>query len=109
MKNSSALPVEQKFKLRNMRSFHPLFLLCLIFLSAQALEPLKEQMPLSMATPNTAKDKSVKWIPLTSNPQEASKKTTSTPAKSINDAIKTQIQKTMQTLLKPSKDEEADQ
>lgn len=83
--------------------------LCFIVLSAHALEPFQEQTPLSMTTPNTSKEQSVKWIPLSSNPQETPTKSTKKANKSIDESIKNQIQKTMQALLKPSKDEEADQ
>jgi hypothetical protein len=71
-------------------------------LSAHALEPFQEQTPLGMTAPNATKDKSIKWIPLTSNPQKAPIKST----KSSNESIKNQIQKKMQTLLKPLNDEE---
>jgi hypothetical protein len=84
-----------------MKSFHPLFLLCLVFLSAHALEPFQEQTPLPMAAPNFTKDKLVKWIPL-----ETSTKQTVPSAKTIDESIKNQIQKKMQTLLKPLKDDE---
>jgi hypothetical protein len=80
--------------------------LCLIILSAHALEPFQEQTPLSMTTTNTTQDKSIKWIPLTSNPQETLIKSTKTSNKTIDESIKNQIQKKMQTLLKPLKDEE---
>ena len=85
------------------------FYLSLIVLSAHALEPFQEQTPLGMTISNTAKDQSVKWIPLSSNPQEAPIKSTKKANKSIDESIKNQIQKTMQALLKPSKDEEANQ
>lgn len=105
MKSSSVLPVEQKFKLRSMKSFHPFFFLSLIVFSAHALEPFQEQTPLGMATPNATKDQSVKWIPLT-DPKETPIKNTKTSSKSIDESIKNQIQKKMQTLLKPLKDDE---
>lgn len=82
---------------------------CLIVLSAYALEPFQEQTPLGMTPPNATKDKAVKWIPLSSNPQETLTKTPKTSTKSIDESIKNQIQKKMQTLLKPLKDEESDQ
>lgn len=59
-----------------------------------------------MTTTNTTQDKSIKWIPLTSNPQETLIKSTKTSNKTIDESIKNQIQKKMQTLLKPLKDEE---
>ena len=77
-------------------------------MSAHALEPFQEQTPLNMTTPNTAKDQSGKWIPLTSNPQDTLIKNTKTSSKSIDESIKNQIQKKMQTLLKPLKDDEED-
>lgn len=79
--------------------------LCLSVLSAHALEPFQEQTPLQMATPNITKDKPVKWIPLS---QETPIKNSIIPAKNINESIKNQIQKKMQSLLKPMKDEEND-
>lgn len=78
--------------------------LFLIVLSAHALEPFQEQTPLGMTTPNAAKDQSVKWIPL-----ETSTKSSLAPTKAIDESIKNQIQKKMQSLLKPLKDEDADQ
>lgn len=69
------------------------------------MEPFQEQTSLEMTTPNTAKDKSIKWIPLT-DPKEISIKNTKTSSKSIDESIKNQIQKKMQALLKPLKDEE---
>ena len=70
------------------------------------MEPFQEQTPLSMAGSNTAKDKPVKWIPLTSNPQNNLDKNTKTSNKSIDESIKNQIQKKMQTLLKPLNDDQ---
>jgi hypothetical protein len=78
-----------------------LTVLCLIVLSSHALEPFQEQTPLDMTIPNTAKEKSVKWIPL-----ETSTKNTIAPAKAIDESIKNQIQKKMQSLLKPLKEDE---
>ncbi|MDP3023262.1 MAG: hypothetical protein Q8N01_04585 [Sulfuricurvum sp.] len=80
---------------------------CLIILSAQAIEPFEEQKPLGMTTPNTTTEKTVKWIPL--NSQEMPQKTTKVSTKAIDDSIKNQIQKKMQALLKPVKDDEEDQ
>ena len=80
-------------------------LFCLIVVNAYALEPFQEQIPLQMTVPNLTQEK-VKWIPLTSNPQEAAKKNTVIPTKSIDEAIKTQIQKKMNKLLKPLNDDE---
>lgn len=54
-----------------------------------------------MTAPNTVKDKSIKWIPL-----ESSVKSTVAPTKTIDESIKNQIQKKIQTLLKPLKDDE---
>ncbi len=76
-------------------------LICLVVLSAYAIEPFQEQTPLSMATPNISKEKQVKWIPL-----ESCAKSTVAPTKTIDESIKNQIQKKMQTLLKPLKDDE---
>lgn len=70
------------------------------------MEPFLEQTPLSMTTPNTAKDKPVKWIPLTSSPQNNLDQNTKTSNKSIDESIKNQIHKKMQALLKPLKDDE---
>ncbi|MDQ1297753.1 MAG: hypothetical protein QG558_291 [Campylobacterota bacterium] len=81
-----------------------LTVLCLIVLSSHALEPFQEQTPLSMTIPNAAKDQSVKWIPL-----ETSTKNTLAPTKAIDESIKNQIQKKMQSLLTPLKDGDADQ
>ena len=88
----------------------PKYLLwCIIVLSAHAMEPFQEQTPLEMTTPNTAKDKSIKWIPLTSNAQKTPQKSTKISTKSIDDSIKNQIQKKIQTLLTSPKDEGEDQ
>ncbi|MFA6189305.1 MAG: hypothetical protein WC680_08505 [Sulfuricurvum sp.] len=84
-----------------MKPFHLLVLLCLIVLSAHALEPFQEQTPLPMSAPNVTKEKQPKWIPL-----ETPTKSTKISNKTIDESIKTQIQKKMQTLLKPLKDEE---
>lgn len=78
-----------------------LTVLCLIVLSAHALEPFQEQTPLGMTTPNAAKDQSVKWIPL-----ETSTKNTLAPTKAIDESIKNQIHKKMQSLLKPLREDE---
>lgn len=59
-----------------------------------------------MSLPNTHQNKQVKWIPLTSIAQDVSQKNTPIPAKTIDESIKNQIQKKMQTLLKPLKDDE---
>lgn len=83
-----------------------LVVLFFIILSAHAIEPFQEQTPLSMTVPNTAKDKPVKWIPLTSNPQNSLDKNTKISNKSIDESIKNQIQKKMQMLLKPLKEDE---
>jgi len=82
-----------------------IILYCLILLSAYALEPFQEQTPLGMTTPNITKNQSVKWIPLT-DPKESPIKNTKTSSKSIDESIKNQIQKKMQTLLKPLKEDE---
>jgi hypothetical protein len=70
------------------------------------MDPFQEQTPLGMTAPNTAKDKPVKWIPLSSNAKEVVNKNTSMSAININESIKNQIQKKMQALLKPLKDDE---
>lgn len=88
-----------------MKAFRLLALLCLILLNTHAMEPFQEQTPLGMTAPNTAKDKSVKWIPLI-DPKETPIKNTKTSSKSIDESIKNQIQKKMQTLLKPLKEDE---
>jgi hypothetical protein len=85
---------------------HKFLLWFFLLLSVHAQEPFQEQMPLGLTTPNIAKDQSVKWIPLTTNPQETPTKSTKISNKSIDETIKNQIQKKMQTLLKPLKDEE---
>ena len=74
-------------------------------MSAHSIETFQEQIPLGMTAPNTVQDKSVKWIPL-SDPKETSIKNTKTSSKSIDESIKNQIQKKMQTLLKPLKEDE---
>jgi hypothetical protein len=83
-----------------------ILLFCLIALNAHSIEPFQEQIPLGMTAPNTAKDKSIKWIPLTSNPQNNFDKSSKTSNKNIDESIKNQIQKKMQALLKPLKDDE---
>lgn len=83
-----------------------ILLYCLIVLSAHAMEPFLEQTPLSMTTPNTAKDKPVKWIPLISNPQNNLDQNTKISNKNIDESIKNQIQKKMQALLKPLKEDQ---
>jgi hypothetical protein len=105
MKSLSVLPAEQKSKPIIMKY---LLMIFLFSLSVDALEPFQEQTPLGMTAPNTAKDKSVKWIPM-SDPKEAPLQNIKTSSKSIDESIKNQIQKKMQALLKPLKDEEADQ
>ena len=89
-----------------MKAFPLVALCCLIALSSHSMEPFQEQVPLQMATPNINKEQPTKWIPLTSNPKEAVTKSTSTSSTSINELIKTQIQKKMQTLLKPVNDDQ---
>lgn len=73
------------------------------------MEPFQEQTPLGMTTPNATKDKSIKWIPLTSSLEKNPTKSTKTSSKAIDESIKNQIQKKIQTLLQPPKDEEMDQ
>jgi hypothetical protein len=77
--------------------------------NVHAIEPFQEQVPLKMATPNITKEQQNRWIPLSSNPKEATIQSTATSTSRIDELIKTEVQKKMQTLLKPSKDEEADQ
>lgn len=91
-----------------MKYFSVTVFLYLSVLSVHAVEPFQEQTPLGMTAPNIAKDQSVKWIPL-ADPKETPIKNTATSSKSIDESIKNQIQKKMQALLKPLKDEEADQ
>lgn len=69
------------------------------------MEAFQEQTPLEMTAPNTAKDKSVKWIPFGTS-QESPIKSVKTSDKSINESIKNQIQKKMQALLKPLQEDE---
>lgn len=66
----------------------------------------QEQTPLQMATPNINQEQSPKWIPLSSVLQETPNKNTKTSTKTIDESIKNQIQKKMQALLKPLKDDE---
>lgn len=65
----------------------------------------QEQIPLQMSLPNAHQNKQVKWIPLSSNGQDVSPKSTPIPAKTIDESIKNQIQKKMHSLLKPLDDE----
>lgn len=88
-----------------MKKIYFFALVCIIIANGHALEPFQEQTPLGMTTPNATKDQSVKWIPLT-NPQNTFIKNTKTSSKSIEESIKNQIQKKMQTLLKPLKEDE---
>lgn len=81
-------------------------MLLFITLSVYAIEPFQEQTPLKMAIPNINHEKQTKWIPFTSNLQETPIKNTIISGKSIDDSIKNQIQKKMQALLKPLKDDE---
>lgn len=83
-----------------------LILCWLTVLSAHALESFVEQTPLTMTPPNTTKNTSVKWIPLSTNGQEVSAQNTKPSNKSIDESIKNQIQKKMQALLKPLKEDE---
>lgn len=71
-----------------------------------AIEPFLEQTPLKMATPNISKGKEAKWIPLPSNPKEATIQSSSISTSRIDELIKTQVQKKMQTLLKPLNDDQ---
>ncbi|MDD5210802.1 MAG: hypothetical protein PHV62_00160 [Sulfuricurvum sp.] len=89
-----------------MKNFYFFVLVCIIIANGHALEPFQEQTSLGMTTTNATKDQSVKWIPLTSNPQETAIQNTKSTNKSIEESIKNQIQKKMQTLLKPLKDDE---
>lgn len=84
-----------------------LLMLLFITVSAYAIEPFEEQKPLGMTTPNTTTEKTVKWIPL--NSQETPQKMTKVSTKAIDDSIKNQIQKKMQALLKPIKDDDDEQ
>jgi hypothetical protein len=83
-----------------------LFFLSLIVLGLYAQEAFQEQIPLQMATPNINQEQSPKWIPLSSVLQETPIKNTKTSPKTIDESIKNQIQKKMQSLLKPLKDDE---
>lgn len=78
-------------------------------LSAHALEPFQEQMPLQMTAPDISKEQSAKWIPLLPNSQETVIKKSSIPGTKINELIKTQVQKKMQMLLKPLNDDQDEQ
>ncbi|HQS66695.1 MAG TPA: hypothetical protein PLM93_05865 [Sulfuricurvum sp.] len=88
----------------------PKFLgLFFIVLSSHAIEPFQEQTPLQMAVPNISKDNQSKWIPLSSNPKSAAPQSNSTFNPRIDELIKTQVHKKMQTLLKPLNDEDNQQ
>lgn len=59
-----------------------------------------------MTAPNMSKEHPIKWIPLSPPSREAVVKNTSMSATSIDKLIKTQVQKKMQTLLKPLHDDQ---
>jgi hypothetical protein len=59
-----------------------------------------------MTNPNTNKEHPAKWIPLSPVVQGTPTKSANIASKTIDETIKNQIQKKMQALLKPLKDDE---
>lgn len=58
-----------------------------------------------MNLPNEGKAQHSKWLPISPEVQEGPQKNTAVAGKTINESIKTLIQKRMQSLLQPMDDE----
>lgn len=84
-------------------------LLSVITSSGHAQEPLKmefkEQSALKMTTSNEMREQHTRWLPISPSGQEVPKGSAASPSKPMGDLIKTQIQKKVQTLLKPMNDD----
>lgn len=57
-----------------------------------------------MKVPNEGKEQHAKWLPISPEVQEGPKKSTPISEKTVNNSIKTLLQKKMQTLLQPMDD-----
>ena len=81
-----------------------LILFSLYVVSAYAqdipLIPFQEQTPLLMKTPNEGKGHQERWLTISTDPQEAPQKSPLSSGKTIDESIKVQIQKRIQTLPK---------
>lgn len=86
-------------------SFFPLFVLSC---NAQDIPILtfQEPTPLLMKAPNEGKGHQERWLAISTDPQEAPQKSPLSSVKTIDESIKVQIQKRIQTFLKPLENED---